>query len=453
MRTKTQKTCNSTKVDQVRSQRSSTSQHSHPILQLQQKIGNQAVQRLLQAKDIQAKLTIGAPNDKYEKEADNVADHIVRKSPEDERSSKSPEQALNLPTISRLIQRTAPKEDAADQVAEIRAEQVVKDAGSGQPMPEGIQRSMENSFGRDFSHVRMHTDHSAQKAAADLNARAFTHKNHIWLGRGENVNDKRIMAHELTHVIQQGAATTQLPGVQKIQRQAAETDPKSDQNEMQDRNQGEDAGLEIEIKPVQTSPISKTRSKLGASNEHIEMPEGQLQRKNDGVPDIQRVDPATVGAAVAVIAVTYTVVKDIVNLLNTTEAYSFDRMRGQKYPGNNKNWEQITPWHPNTWDLTITRKNKLGNKRGMKVRIHWESNGYGISGVYFTKLWDDNTYLWDFEFIWLIQPLMAVQTDIYGHPVAQVKIALTANYTSSIYTNITNNHAFIIDGEGGGREL
>ena len=63
MRTQTQKTQQSAKADPVSSSRFSTPQYSHPVLKLQQQIGNQAVQRLIQSRRIQAKLTIGRPDD------------------------------------------------------------------------------------------------------------------------------------------------------------------------------------------------------------------------------------------------------------------------------------------------------------------------------------------------------------------------------------------------------
>ena len=210
----------------------------------------------------------------------------------------------------------------------------------------------------------------------------------------------------------------------------------------------EDAGFEIEIWPGAVSPISKPSSPSVHSGEHIETPEGEVQRKPIGVPDIQRVTPETIGAAVAVVAITYSVVKDLIINVPSDLAYSFDRMRGQKYPNNNKNWEQITPWHSTYADIFVYRKNTMGNKRGMKVRMHWEYNGYGLSGVYFTKRWIGRTSWWAIDFDWLIQPMMATRRDINGHPVAQVKVALTANYTSWIYSNITNNWSWIIDGEG-----
>jgi hypothetical protein len=65
---------------------------------------------------------------------------------------------------------------------------------------------MSAQFGRDFSDVRVKSDAEAGDLARTLGARAFTNGRDIWLGRGESINDTRLIAHELTHVVQQGAA-------------------------------------------------------------------------------------------------------------------------------------------------------------------------------------------------------------------------------------------------------
>jgi hypothetical protein len=61
--------------------------------------------------------------------------------------------------------------------------------------------------GYDFSNVRIKTDSEAGNLNRALNARAFTLGSDIWLGRNESINDVKLMAHELTHVVQQGGAT------------------------------------------------------------------------------------------------------------------------------------------------------------------------------------------------------------------------------------------------------
>lgn len=74
---------------------------------------------------------------------------------------------------------------------------------AGRPLPGEMRSAMERGFGADFGHVRIHDRPYDRHDAARLGARAFTHGRHVWLGPGETVLDRRLMAHELTHVVQQ----------------------------------------------------------------------------------------------------------------------------------------------------------------------------------------------------------------------------------------------------------
>ena len=78
--------------------------------------------------------------------------------------------------------------------------------GPGEPMRAHVRRTLENQMGVDLGGVRVHEGSTAQKSAAELNARAFASGNNIWLGRGESQENTRLMAHEAAHVVQQGAA-------------------------------------------------------------------------------------------------------------------------------------------------------------------------------------------------------------------------------------------------------
>lgn len=83
---------------------------------------------------------------------------------------------------------------------------------SGQPLPQETRNEMESSFGADFSRVRIHQDSTAAKAAASVNALAFTVGRDIVFGgrqyAPQTSNGRRLLAHELTHTLQQG----QIPG-------------------------------------------------------------------------------------------------------------------------------------------------------------------------------------------------------------------------------------------------
>ena len=79
--------------------------------------------------------------------------------------------------------------------------------GSGSSLPTGTRTEMENSFGADFSNVRIHNDSSAVQMSKDLNAQAFTHGSDIYFNSGKydtnSKSGKHLLAHELTHVVQQ----------------------------------------------------------------------------------------------------------------------------------------------------------------------------------------------------------------------------------------------------------
>jgi hypothetical protein len=79
---------------------------------------------------------------------------------------------------------------------------------SGTPLSAGLRADLENRLGHDFRHVRIHADESAAEAAASIGARAFTVGPHVAFGRGEfrphHSDGRRLLAHELAHVMQQG---------------------------------------------------------------------------------------------------------------------------------------------------------------------------------------------------------------------------------------------------------
>lgn len=116
---------------------------------------------------------------------------------------------------------------------EERARKALDERGAGEPLDRDVQAKLESRIGHDFSSVRIHRRPSDQQAAKSINARAFTNRNHIWLGPGESTRNLRLLAHEATHVAQQGAAaplnaprtssaaTAAASGVSRVQRDEA----------------------------------------------------------------------------------------------------------------------------------------------------------------------------------------------------------------------------------------
>ncbi len=90
-------------------------------------------------------------------------------------------------------------------------------AGKGEPLPMKTRAEMENSFGVDFSQVNIHTDGEAVQLNKDLGAHAFTHGKDVYFNAGkynpDNSSGKHLLAHELTHVVQQGK-TAPKPNIQ-----------------------------------------------------------------------------------------------------------------------------------------------------------------------------------------------------------------------------------------------
>jgi hypothetical protein len=114
--------------------------------------------------------------------------------------------------------------------------------GGGQPLPESVQAFFEPRFGYDFCQVRVHADSKAAESARAVNARAFTVGHHVVMGAGQyspgTAEGRRLLAHELTHVVQQGNPQAQgkfltakpdkqqIPtGASRIQRQQGATPP------------------------------------------------------------------------------------------------------------------------------------------------------------------------------------------------------------------------------------
>lgn len=148
----------------------------------------------------QTKLTVGATDDLYEREADRVAGEVVR--------MPARETQRQPADITPLVQRQS---DARGPGLPADASRSIQDRGGGTPLPDIVRRFMEPRFGADFSDVRLHSGPESSHLNENLHSQAFTYGRDIWLGAGESASNLPLMAHELTHVLQQSPSLRRSP--------------------------------------------------------------------------------------------------------------------------------------------------------------------------------------------------------------------------------------------------
>lgn len=174
---------------------------------------------------IQAKLKVGQPGDKYEQEADRVADQVMKMhetnsmqmqpAEEEEKIQMQPqeeEEKLQMKcsndnrdfAIQKMSTGNADSSVVSDQIHN----QISGTKGNGEPMDRQTQSFMSARFGADFSNIIIHTDQTATSLNRQLNAQAFTLGNDIYFNEGKynpsGDAGRKLLAHELTHTIQQG---------------------------------------------------------------------------------------------------------------------------------------------------------------------------------------------------------------------------------------------------------
>jgi hypothetical protein len=147
-------------------------------------------------------LPVSMPGDRFEQEADHVADAIVRGE-----SSRSAGASSSVSTLQRASDGRTGAVIGADHVAPVLR-------SSGQPLGEGTRAQMEDRLGFDFSGVRVHADADAAQSARAVGARAYTIGSDVVFGASEYAphsrEGQRLIAHELTHVRQQSSAPPML---------------------------------------------------------------------------------------------------------------------------------------------------------------------------------------------------------------------------------------------------
>jgi Domain of unknown function (DUF4157) len=241
-----------------------------PCAGVQQNAGNFAVQRLFKSGSLQTKLSISQPDDPYEREADRIANAITstadpmlaRKCASCESTGSScascaaePEEPIHRKTESSAS--TARRSDTANPIP---------GSGAGEPLNHETRALMEPRFGADLSRVRVHTDSRAAQSARSVNALAYTIGRDIVFGAGQYApqtsTGQKLLAHELTHFIQQSSAA-----FQPVLQRACSTDP-----ECAPAEEGEPPGSNVPGSVAHFQSSVEREEKETAKKKHTKTP-------------------------------------------------------------------------------------------------------------------------------------------------------------------------------------
>jgi len=157
---------------------------------------------------LQPKLKISEPGDRYEQEADRIADQVMQiPEPSIQRQvvpeAEEEEEKVQRRAIASSISATSKEQDEGEVLSSI-AEML---RSPGQPLDTATRSFMEPRFGHDFGQVQVHTSASAATTARALNARAYTVGQNIAFDAGQyspgTTVGRQLLAHELAHTLQQ----------------------------------------------------------------------------------------------------------------------------------------------------------------------------------------------------------------------------------------------------------
>jgi hypothetical protein len=169
---------------------------------------------------VQPKLTVNQPGDRYEQEADRVAEAVMRVPGPLSQRRVEPEENEGIRANPLIGRASVQRRVEGDEEMPRSSAAAPSRRGGGEPLAPPVRSFMETRFGHDFGRVRVHTDARADEAARALDARAYTQGRDVVFASGRydphSYAGRKLLAHELVHVIQQGASSAT-----RIQRQTS----------------------------------------------------------------------------------------------------------------------------------------------------------------------------------------------------------------------------------------
>ncbi len=181
---------------------------------------------------LQAKLSVGPADDPFEREADRVAAAVMadigRRPAELDDDVATPDVARAVrrsASISRIQAKAVPSIGLEGGALDSDTDALIEQArGGGATLDDGVRRTMESAFGADFSGVRVHDDSGAHDLSQRIQAKAFTTGSDIFFGNGQyqpgRTGGQELLAHHLTHDVQQGGAGGGGTAARSVQRKS-----------------------------------------------------------------------------------------------------------------------------------------------------------------------------------------------------------------------------------------
>ncbi|WP_299441109.1 DUF4157 domain-containing protein [uncultured Aquimarina sp.] len=193
-------------------------EHISPLVQrqpeeeaVQQKEEQEEIQKQPE-EEVQKKETIEKTTIQEKSESSSVVSEIQKQEEEVQEKEEEEEEVQSIQTkINTAVSSSGVENSSIES-------RLNSSKGGGSPLSKDTKSEMESGFGTDFSNVRVHTDSNAQQMSQDMGAQAFTHGNDIYFNEGKfdssSNSGKHLLAHELTHTVQQGASTVRKKSVE-----------------------------------------------------------------------------------------------------------------------------------------------------------------------------------------------------------------------------------------------
>ena len=223
--------------------------------------------------EVQAKLLVNEPNDAFEQEADSLSESVAQGAQGTRPPSPRPADASQD-----LLQRKP--------AAPLVGPPVIKPPDGGSSLDGDVRTRVEPLLGMDLSSVRVHDSPSARDTADTLRARAFTHRDHIWLGPGESRTDERLIAHELTHVAQQSRGAT--PAVQRAPADYRHAEDGAEPHRRMQAKLREELGDDVEVPSARRREGEPGRPVL---RRHLQPPSTSQSIEDRSTPSAPRSNP------------------------------------------------------------------------------------------------------------------------------------------------------------------